>query len=110
MGVYTEAWNTYKARRNAALALFFTEIIFVSVYANSTSNTVTSGIGLAGIFVCIPILSYVLWLLHQWPCPHCGHRFVVGSWTSPLISVISLPFSKKCPQCGMTKYAIIANS
>jgi hypothetical protein len=112
MGVYTSAWSTYMARRNAALALFFCEVIFViaAIYAWSDVRTFL----VPGVLICAVASFYVFRLWQTWPCPRCGKPFLGGTGSGGVILHLMSIFISlgrtKCPHCGLTKETIVANT
>ncbi|MFZ0821022.1 MAG: hypothetical protein WAM91_13200 [Candidatus Acidiferrales bacterium] len=110
MGVYTSAWSTYKARRNAALAAFVCELIlFVAIFFLTTHTREYEG-AVAALFAMAATNMYFSYRWTAWPCPKCGKSFFGGGRVNPIASITLSAMVKNCRRCGFAKSEIIAGS
>jgi hypothetical protein len=110
MSDYKNAWNAYKMSRNAALAAFFGEIIFLATAYHFKLDNRAGLMAMLGFFVCVVVAIVVQKRLRNWTCPRCGTHFFSKGVGGALLFILFSSAAKSCIHCGPTKKEIIANT
>ena len=110
MSVYTEAWKTYKARRNYALGavIVAAALCIFAFFQDHHPNVYPIAFIVAILSMTAASILHREW--RSWPCPQCGKAFMANRGASFWEGILLWLGAKRCTYCGLTKSEIIAKS